>query len=89
MWNEIDWNTQAQSTSFNPSEINTPPKFIIQHLGETSDITTTQELQGESYAEATISTTAEVIQLFRIIARGTGTSDNSVVFLQTVYGAEW
>lgn len=89
LWDEINWETDAVDVSFSPSNITTPPKFIIQYLGETTDITTSQDLGGESYAEANISTTAQVVQLFRIVARGTGTSDNSVVFLQTVYGAEW
>ena len=89
LWDEIDWQTEAVNVSFSPASVTTPPKFIIQHLGETTDITTSQDLGGESYAEATTAATAEVVQIFRVVARGTGTSDNSVVFLQSVYGAEW
>jgi len=60
----------------------TPPKYVIQHVnsyGTEADDTNV----GDGYGQGTGGGTTG---LFRVTARGTGSSDNSVVILQSVFG---
>lgn len=86
IWEDINWASQSISTGYSHSTITSSPRFVIQHMGETGE---DDGVGGESYVDTTVSSGVGTVQLFKITARGTGSSDNSVVFLQSVYGAEW
>ena len=85
----VDWSggSPAQgyltATNITTSEgIATPPKYVIQLIPSDESIgSDTVNLGNYGDVAAKTGTT-----LVRITARGTGTSDNSVVFLQTVFG---
>lgn len=69
--------------AFNPSNVTTEPRFIIQHVSETQ---VAPKLLVENYGEGQA---GQTIQLFRVTARGTGGSDNTEVVLQSMYGVDW
>jgi len=77
-----DTNSQRY-TDFNPSNVNSEPRYIIQHIAETQ---VAPKLLVENYGEGQAD---ETIQLFRVTARGTGGSNNTEVFLQSLYGVDW
>ena len=85
IWSEINWtgSDSRDYTGFNPPNVNTPSRFVIQHIAETQ---VAPKVQLENYGEGEASTT---VQLFRITSRGTGGSDNTAVVLQSVYGSAW
>jgi len=76
----VNANTIGPSSSA-AGELNTAPKFVVQFLGETINLLNSRNLNNKGR-----STGSRGSRLFRITARGTGGSDNSVVYLQTVYG---
>jgi len=69
--------------AFNPGNVTTEPRFIIQHVSETQ---VAPKLLVENYGEGQA---GQTIQLFRVTARGTGGSDNTEVILQSMYGVDW
>ena len=84
LWDNINWDStdSLEYTSFDSSyEINTPPRYIIQHLS--TQINDVDELNLDNYGQGTGSGR---IEMFLITARATGSSGNSVVMLQTTYG---
>lgn len=79
----LNW-TAADSRSyagFNPDNVETAPRYIIEHIAETN---AAPNLIVQNYGE---NQAGQVIQLYRITARGTGGSDNTEVILQSIYGA--
>lgn len=84
IWSAINW-TASDSRSYagyNPINVNTPPRFVIQHIAETQ---AAPKVLLENYGEGEASKT---VQLFRITSRGTGGNDNTAVILQSVYGSD-
>ena len=87
---DIDWSTQAINVpGFYPDEVTTPPMFVIQHISETAPPGANRSFRDESYGEPGSSSIGNAVQLFRVTARGTGGSDATVVFLQSIFGAQW
>ena len=85
LWKNVDWETESKShMDFNPSNVTTEPRYVIQHISETR--VKKNLLVGQGYGEGDSERT---VQLFRITARGTGGSDNTAVILQSIYGADW
>ncbi len=79
----LNW-TAADSrsyTGFNPSNVGTAPRYVIQHISETS---AAPNLLVQNYGQ---NQAGQTIQLYRVTARGTGGSDNTEVILQSIYGA--
>ncbi|MDT8403753.1 pilus assembly protein [Sulfuriflexus sp.] len=86
LWKTVDW---ADATKYRSAAnittshgVSTAPKYIIEYISEpssTSESKTNLDNYGGTSAGGGVA-------LFRITVRGTGGSDNSVVFLQTVYG---
>jgi len=64
--------------SSNP--IKTAPTFVIQYLGLTNTY------KPPTPSSPRVNTADPVIELYRITARGTGRSDNSIVVLESTYG---
>ena len=85
LWENINWQDSSSKRymTFNPSNVTTEPRYIIQHISETQ---VAPKLVVEGYGEGQAGKT---IQLFRVTARGTGGSDNTEVILQSLYGADW
>ncbi len=85
IWSAINWiNTDSRTyTGFNPTNVSTPPRFVIQRIAETQ---VAPKVLLENYGEGEVSKT---VQLFRLTSRGTGGSDNTAVVLQSVYGSDW
>lgn len=83
VWSTLDWDASDSRNyaGFNPSNVETAPRYIIQHIAETS---ATPNLLVQNYGQGQV---GQNIQLFRITARGTGGSDNTEVVLQSIYGA--
>ncbi len=84
-WKAIDWQdtSSRRYMAFNPSNVATEPRFIIQHIAETQ-VAPKLLVQGYGQGQA-----GQTIQLFRVTARGTGGSDNTEVLLQSIYGVDW
>jgi len=83
-WESINWD-DADSIEYSNFDtnysINTPPRFIVQHLvSQTSNI---DELNLDNYGQGT---GAGRVEMFLITARATGSSGSSVVTLQSTYG---
>ncbi|QMU61948.1 MAG: hypothetical protein GKR92_09670 [Gammaproteobacteria bacterium] len=85
LWKSISWQdvNSRRYMAFNPSNVTTEPRFIIQHISETQ---VAPKLLVEGYGQGQA---GQTIQLFRVTARGTGGSDNTEVFLQSLYGVDW
>ncbi len=77
-----DTNSQRY-TAFNPSNVTTEPRYVVQRIAETQ---VAPKLLVENYGEGQAD---ETIQLFRVTSRGTGGSNNTEVFLQSLYGVDW
>ncbi len=87
---DIDWDTQAiTATSYSPANVTTSPKFVIQYISETAPPGAERSFRDENYSEASASSIGNAVQLFRVTARGTGGSDDTIVYLQSIYGAQW
>jgi len=82
--NTISWDA-ADSLEYSDFStgyaINTPPRYVIQHLASQQNNVDT--LNMDNYGQGT---GAGRIEMFLITARATGSSGNSVVMLQTTYG---
>ncbi len=85
LWKNINWQdaNSQRYMAFNPDNVTTEPRFIIQHVSETQ---VAPKLLVENYGEGQA---GQTIQLFRVTARGTGGSDNTEVILQSMYGVDW
>ena len=85
LWKNINWqdSDSQRYMAFNPSNVATEPRFIIQHISETQ---VAPKLLVEGYGQGQA---GQTIQLFRVTARGTGGSDNTEVILQSIYGVDW
>ncbi|MFK7814874.1 MAG: PilX N-terminal domain-containing pilus assembly protein [Gammaproteobacteria bacterium] len=83
LWKSLSWDaTDSRNyAGFNPGNVNTPPRYVIQHISATQ---AAPNLLVENYGEGQASQT---IQLFRVTARGTGGRDNTEVIVQSIYGA--
>jgi len=83
IWENISW-TDADSlenSDFNSSyNVATPPRFVIQHLSTTGD---SDKVVLDNIGEGTGGGNVET---FLITARGTGTTDNAVVYIQSTWG---
>ncbi|WP_126456349.1 pilus assembly PilX family protein [Sulfuriflexus mobilis] len=86
LWKTVDWadadKYRYASDITSSHGVGTSPKYIIEYISEptdSSDTKTNLDNYGGNSGGAGVA-------LFRVTARGTGGSDNSVVFLQTVYG---
>jgi len=84
-WKTINWqdSNSKRHMAFNPSNVTTEPRYIIEHLSETQ---VAPKLLVEGYGQGQA---GQTIQLFRVTARGTGGSDNTEVILQSVFGVDW
>ena len=94
IWDLVDWKgTDAgnnnevlvYSTFYKTSnpdiEVATLPKYVIQHYG--TNVEAVDNLNLDNYGGGT---GAGQTEMFRVTARGTGGSDNTVVILQTTFG---
>lgn len=84
LWNNINW-TSGDSLEFanftSSTAVNTPPRFIIEHLASQQNNVDTLNL--DNYGQGT---GAGRVEMFLITARATGNSGNTVVMLQSTYG---
>jgi type IV pilus assembly protein PilX len=86
VWNEINWNTESILAE-NIEGVSAAPRFVIQYLGEiTSDDLSVNVNIDNAYNQTSRGATSTIAQLFRITARGTGRSDNSVAVIESVFG---
>lgn len=84
LWDNIGWNSgdSLEFTNFSSSyAINTPPRYIIEHLASQQSNVDTLNL--DNYGQGT---GAGRVEMFLITARATGSSGNTVVMLQSTYG---
>jgi len=86
----VDWSGTVDVRGFRDATnigtgegLGTAPKYVIQLLTPSTGLDN-PNLQGYGSTDASVS----AVRLIRVTARGTGTSDNSVVILQTVYGVK-
>ena len=84
LWKTIDWDStdSAGHMAFNPNNVTTEPRYVIQHISQTQVV---PNLIVENYGQGEVGKTVE---LFRVTARGTCGRDNKEVILQSIYGAE-
>ena len=97
VWDEINWATESIAVGtnavvvFDPNDaatkggVGSSPRFVIQHLGPVIPDTGTGPNVGNSYGEDAVSSET-LVEMFKITARGTGGSDNTVVVLESMYG---
>lgn len=81
VWEHIDWSSESRIAP-TISGTNSPPHYVIQYLGPIlpeQDPINVENAYNEGSEPI-------IAQYFRITARGTGSSDNSVVVLESVYG---
>ena len=90
IWKIIDWdgtdgsndNEALVHSSFNSTyKVKTSPKYVIEYYGSVLDSYDATNLDNYGAGVG-----AGQTELFRITVRGTGTSDNAVVILQSTYG---
>ncbi|HEC17809.1 MAG TPA: hypothetical protein ENI97_00505 [Gammaproteobacteria bacterium] len=88
IWENINWTnadsleyTGFDSTTTTGVNVSSAPRYVIQHL--TSVGSASAKLNQSNYGQGT---GAGEVQAFTITARGTGGSDNAVVYLQSTYG---
>ena len=84
----IDWQSQGTvvaAVAGHPQKggVSKKPRYIIQYLGPVASQAQANPNVGSSYDEGRVES---VIEMFRITARGTGGTDNSVVVLESIYG---
>ncbi len=95
----VDWSGADPSRGFLSAAnigtgqgISTPPKYVIQRIEQGTQSTPASGINpstGGGYNRRSPATAKNAAStLVRITARGTGGSDNSVVFLQTVFGLD-
>ena len=79
-------NNSQRHMAFIPDNVNTEPRFVIQHISETQVNYGISPEVGGGYNQLQ---NTQTVQLFRVTARGTGGSDNTEVILQSIYGVDW
>ncbi|MEM8845079.1 MAG: PilX N-terminal domain-containing pilus assembly protein [Pseudomonadota bacterium] len=82
VWNEIDWSTQSEQVLGIPG-VGTAPRYVIQYIGPVSNDLSNPNIDN-AYGQE--SSTNFVVDMFKITARGTGGSDNTVVVLESMFG---
>jgi len=81
-WPPLSANSTISYGGTSTKEITTPPQYTIEYIGETE-----QEEASSGSIEGGENPSAEgSIHTFRITARGTGLTNNSVVIIQTNFG---
>jgi type IV pilus assembly protein PilX len=84
-WQTVDWNSNAAVASYAGGSLNnikSVPRYIIEELPTTTSTSTTTN--GGGSLETGTPSSSETVSWYRITARGTGGSDNTVVILQTI-----
>lgn len=86
VWDEIDWSTES-IVADDIDGVSTAPRFVIQYLGDMSsgDLSINVNIDN-AYNQTSSGATGTIAQMFRITARGTGRSDNSVAVIESVFG---
>ena len=83
IWENINW-TDADSLEYSDFDssfnVASPPRFVVQHLSTTGD---SNKVVVDNIGEGTGGGNVET---FLITARGTGTTDNAVVYIQSTWG---
>ena len=95
-WNaeQINWDTEAVEVNsvivFDSNQpeatmggVKSNPRYIIQHFGSVVPDADRNLNIDNSYGAGATDT---LVEMFKITARGTGGSDNTVVFLEAMYG---
>ena len=86
-WNEasIDWvGTDSDAIQVDVmGGVASKPRYVIQHIGPIVPDLDRQLNVDNSYGSGA---TESVVEMFKITARGTGGSDNTVVVLEAMYG---
>lgn len=88
IWKLVDWygvdgsndNEAIEHSSFT-NNVNRPPRYVVEYYGSILD--DIDKVNLDNYGSGV---GAGQTELFRVTARGTGTSDNAVVILRTTYG---
>jgi len=90
IWQNISWTnadslayTGFDSASTTGVSVTSAPRYVIQHLASSTGGSGVRNPMQLNYGQGT---GAGAIQTFTITARGTGGSDNAVVFLQSTFG---
>ena len=86
LWSTLSWDAtdSRQHTTFNkPDNVSVRPRFIIQRIASTQ---VAPDLILQNYGEGQA---GQTVELFRVTARGTGSSNNTEVVLQSIFGADW
>lgn len=84
VWNEINWiDSDSIKVADDIGGVTSKPRYVIQHIGSVAP-TAAQRLNVESSYGA--GATESLVEMFKITARGTGGSDNTVVVLEAMYG---
>jgi type IV pilus assembly protein PilX len=81
IWTKINWNAGDSRAYPRNVSTNAVPRYVIQHYATVKEAADTLNL--DNYGQGS---GAGATELFRITARGTGGSDNTVVILQSTYG---
>ena len=82
IWGQIDWATESEQVTAIPG-VTTPPRYVIQYIGPVTTELSSLNVEN-AYGQAAATDTP--VEMFKITARGTGGSDNTVVVLETMYG---
>ncbi|MGZ4978820.1 MAG: pilus assembly PilX family protein [Methylobacter sp.] len=85
-WQTVDWSSNtavATYTGGSLNHINSAPRYIIEELPSTTVTGSTSNTGGS--LESGTAGTSQTVSWYRITARGTGGSDNSVVMVQSIY----
>ena len=82
IWNEIDWAAESEQVT-GVYGVTTAPRYVIQYIGPVTSELNTLNVEN-AYGQG--GATELSVDMFKITARGTGGSDNTVVVLETMYG---
>ena len=82
IWSQIDWATDSEQVADIPG-VTTAPRYVIQYIGPVTTELNQLNIENAYGQEAATDT---LVEMFKITARGTGGSDNTVVVLETMYG---
>jgi type IV pilus assembly protein PilX len=82
IWSQIDWATESEQVADIPG-VTTAPRYVIQYIGPVTTELNQLNIENAYGQEAATDT---LVEMFKITARGTGGSDNTVVVLETMYG---
>ncbi len=86
LWSTLNWDgsDSREYTNYNlPGNVAARPRFIIQRIASTQ---VAPDLLVQGYGEGQAQQTVE---LFRVTARGTGSSNNTEAVLQSIFGADF